>query len=258
MTRPRRIKSQKSPVVIVTGAAYGIGKAVAIEFAQAGYKLFLVDLDDKNLKKLVTSELKDFPVESYCGDVSRQGDVTNGLKKCIMEYGRVDVLVACAAIIEKAPFKDLTEEMWDRTMAVNLKGVFLWGQAVAQWMMENKKPGRIINLACQRAELATSNFAAYIASKGGVKMLTKAMAVELAPYGINVNAVEPGRTLTEGAGHFFADPERRKKLENLVPMGRLANPEDIASVILFLASDQARYMTGAVIPVDGGYTSCKE
>lgn len=247
-----------NPVAIVTGAAYGIGKAVAIEFARAGYKLLLVDLDEKNLKKLVTSELKDFPVAYHCGDVSKSSDVTNGLKKCITEYGRLDVLVACAAIIEKKPFKEMTEEMWDKTMSVNLKGVFLWGQAVAKWMMENKKPGRIINLACQRAELATSNFAAYIASKGGVKMLTKAMAVELAPYGINVNAVEPGRTQTEGAGHFFSDPERRKKLESLIPMGHLANPEDIAGVILFLASDQARYMTGAVIPVDGGYTSGKE
>ncbi len=245
-------------VAIITGAAYGIGKATAIEFAQAGYRLFLVDLDEKNLKKLVTSKLKSFPVTYYCGDVGKSSDVTAGMKKCITKYGRVDVLVTCAGVMEKAAFKDFPEEKWDRTMSANLKGVFLWGQAVSKWMIENKKPGRIINMACQRSELATSNFAAYIAAKGGVKMLTKAMAVELAPYGINVNAVEPGRTLTEGAVHFFADPERRKKLEGLIPMGRLANPEDIASVILFLASDQARYMTGAVVPVDGGYTSGKE
>ena len=248
----------KNPVAIVTGAAYGIGKATAIEFAKAGYRLFLVDLDEKNLKQLVVTKLKGFPATYYCGDVSKSGDVTGGLKKCIAEYGRVDVLATCAGVMEKAAFKDFPEEKWDKTMGANLKGVFLWGQAVAKWMIENKKPGRIINMACQRSELATSNFAAYIASKGGVKMLTKAMAVELAPHGINVNAVEPGRTMTEGAGHFFADPERRKKLENLIPMGRLANPEDIAGVILFLASDQARYMTGAVIPVDGGYTSGKE
>lgn len=251
-------KKKENPVSIVTGAAYGIGKATAIEFARAGYKLFLVDRDEKNLKKLVTFELKGFPVVYHTGDVSKSGDVTAGMKKCITEYGRVDVLVTCAGVMEKAAFKDFPEEKWDRTMGANLKGVFLWGQAVSKWMIENKKPGRIINMACQRSELATANFAAYITAKGGVKMLTKAMAVELAPYGINVNAVEPGRTLTEGAVHFFADPERRKKLEGLIPMGRLANPDDIASVILFLASDQARYMTGAVIPVDGGYTSCKE
>lgn len=198
------------------------------------------------------------PVSFYCGDVANGGDVKNALAKCLSDFGKVDVLVSNAGILHKAAFLDMQEELWDRQLAVNLKGVFLWGQAVSRWMVEEKRPGKIINISCMRTELVTPNLSAYSASKGGVKVLTKAMAVELAPYGIRVNAIQPGRTMTKALESFLEDSERKERLENLIPYRRFAMPEEIANVALFLASDQASYITGAVIPVDGGYTISKE
>lgn len=245
-------------VAIVTGAASGIGKAVALGFADAGYIVFLTDIDEAALKKVVKVEFANYEVGYHCGNVSWQADVKKGLSRCISQFGRVDVLVANAAIMEKESFLRLTEEQWDRSMAINLKGVFLWGQSVAQWMVDNGKFGRIINISCMRSQLAVSDMAPYIVSKSGVTALTRAMGIELAPYGINVNAIAPGRTLTEGAVPFFSDMDRRKRLEKLVPIGRLAEPEEIADVALFLASEKAKYIAGAVIPIDGGYTIYKE
>ena len=245
-------------VAIVTGAASGIGKAVALEFADAGYKVFLTDIDHVALKKVVEGEFANYEVGYHFGDVSRQVDVKEGLSRCISMFGQVDVLVANAAILEKKSFLELTEEQWDRSIAINLKGVFLWGQSVAKWMVDNGKPGRIINISCMRSQLATSGIAPYIVSKSGITALTKAMGIELAPYGINVNAVAPGRTLTEGAAPFYSNLDKRKRLETLIPLGRLAEPKEIAGISLFLASEKAKYIVGAVIPVDGGYTIYKE
>lgn len=251
MTKP-------SNVAVITGAASGIGKAIALGFANEGYSVFLIDNDLETLHSIISDEFSNFNTGYYCGDVSIATDVRKGLSTCLSQFGRVDVLIANAAIMNKKPFLELTEEDWDRSIGINLKGVFLWGQAVANWIVKNRRTGKIINISCMRAELATSNIAPYVSSKGGVKALTKAMAVELAPYGINVNAIAPGRTLTEGAAPFYKDVERRKRLESLVPVGRLGIPEEIANMALFLASDKANYIVGTVIPVDGGYTSSKE
>jgi NAD(P)-dependent dehydrogenase (short-subunit alcohol dehydrogenase family) len=249
---------QMQKVAIITGGASGIGKAIALEFARSDYQVFLFDKDLDKLNEVINNDLKDFPVSFYCGDVSKSRDVNEGLKKCILEFKQVDVLVSSAAIMKKIPFLEISEKEWMNTIDVNLKGVFLWGQQVAQWMAGNNKKGSIINISCIRSELATSNFSAYVSSKGAVTALTKAMAVELAPYGINVNAIAPGRTFTEGSEKFFQDAERKKRLETLVPCGRLAMPEEIAGVVVFLASDKAKYMTGSTIPVDGGYLIYKE
>lgn len=247
--------TQEKLVAIVTGAASGIGKAVALEFAKAGYQVFLIDNNKAQLLKVLQEDFLSLPVSYHCGDVSVSQDVQAGFAKCLADFGRVDVLVANAAILKKVSFLEMREEQWDRMIAVNLKGVFLWGQAVASWMVWEGRQGKIINIACTWAELTSSNLSAYSASKGGVKMLTKAMAVELAPFGITVNAIEPGRTMTEGAAPYFENPDRRKNLKNHIPLKRFATPEDIANVTLFLASDKAQYMTGAIVPVDGGYTS---
>jgi Short-chain alcohol dehydrogenase of unknown specificity len=131
-------------VAIVTGAASGIGKAVALGFADAGYIVFLTDIDEAALKKVVKVEFANYEVGYHCGNVSWQADVKKGLSRCISQFGRVDVLVANAAIMEKESFLRLTEEQWDRSMAINLKGVFLWGQSVAQWMVDNENSAELL------------------------------------------------------------------------------------------------------------------
>lgn len=245
-------------VALVTGGASGIGKAVALEFIKSDYHVFIIDNDREKLNSVINNEFKDLPIGFYCGDVSNPKDVNSAFEQCIEQFRQIDVLVSCAAIMRKISFLDLSEAEWNETIHINLNGVFLCGQKAAQWMVKNNKKGSIINIACIRSEIATSPFSAYIASKGAVKSLTKAMAVELAPYGINVNAIAPGRTYTEGSREFFQDPERRKRIESIIPLGRLAEPKDIADVAVFLASEKAKYMTGTIIPVDGGYLSYKE
>lgn len=245
-------------VAIITGGASGIGKAIALEFAKSNYQIFLFDKDLNKLNSVINREFKDYTISFFCGDVSNSKDVKEGFEKCISEFNQVDVLVSNAAIMKKASFLEMSEKEWENTISVNLKGTFLCGQITAQWMVKNNKKGSIINIACIRSALATKNFSAYISSKGAIAALTKAMAVELAPYGINVNAIEPGRTFTEGSEKFFEDPVRRERLEALIPLGRMAIPEEIANVAVFLASDKAKYMTGTLIPVDGGYLSYKE
>jgi NAD(P)-dependent dehydrogenase (short-subunit alcohol dehydrogenase family) len=245
-------------VAVITGGASGIGKAISFAFAKEDYQVFIIDKDLNKLSSALSSDFKNLPVESYCGDVSDSKDVNAAFEKCFEQFQRVDVLVSCAAIMRKAPFLELSETDWNESIQVNLNGVFLCGQKAAQWMVQNNAKGSIINIACIRSEIATTNFSAYIASKGAVKSLTKAMAVDLAPYGINVNAIAPGQTYTEATREFLKDDEKRKRIESTIPLARLGEPEDIANVAVFLASDKARSMTGSVIPVDGGYLSYKE
>ncbi|WP_143318394.1 SDR family oxidoreductase [Clostridium sp. HBUAS56017] len=248
----------KKYVAIITGGASGIGKAIALEFAKLNYEIFLFDKDLDKLNTVINKEFKVYDASYYCGDVSNSKDVKAGFEKCISEFKQVDVLVSTAAVMQKVPFLEMDEKEWERTIDVNLKGVFLWGQIVAKWMVKNNKQGSIINISCMRSDLATSNLSAYISAKGAVTALTKSMAVELAPYRINVNSIKPGRTFTEGSEKFFKDPVRRKRLEGLIPLGHMASPQDIANVAVFLASDKAKYMTGTEIPVDGGYLIYKE
>ncbi len=240
-------------VVFITGGASGIGKATAIKFAQSQFAVFILDCDAAGLERLLLSELAPFPSGGYAGDVGCSEDINEAVARCVAQFGRIDVLVANAGTLTPRPLLEITEAQWDDTLDTNLKGVFLCGQAVARWMVQHTRPGSIVNVCCIRAEQVSTGMAAYAASKGGVKSLTKAMAVELATHGIRVNALQPGRTLTEGAMPFFADPDKRKRVERLVPLQRLARAEEVAEVIYFLASDAASYLTGAIIPVDGGY-----
>jgi len=167
-------------------------------------------------------------------------------------------LIANVGLIEKIEFLEMTEEQWDNTLDVNLKGTFLWGQAVAKWMVQNGSNGSIVNIGCMRASLVGKSMAAYATAKAGVRMLTKAMAVELAPYKINVNAIEPGRTLTDGLRQHLTDSAAEANRLKLIPLGRFARAEEIAATALFLISEEAKYITGASIPVDGGYSIAKD
>lgn len=250
-------ENDKAPVAIVTGGASGIGKAIGLALAKAGYRIFLFDSNTEKLKKVVENEFKSYQVQYHCGDVSNKNVVNQGFLKCISAFGQVNILVSNVGIIQKKSFLELKEEEWDRVIEVNLKGCFLWGQIVAKWMVTNKVNGSIINISCIRSELTAPYLSSYSTSKAGVSALTKSMAVELGQFGINVNAIQPGRTQTEG---FELQGKLKEKLEeekSLVPLKRFALPEEIANVAVFLASDKAKYINGAMIPVDGGYICSK-
>lgn len=241
-------------VAVITGAASGIGKAISLLLAHNGYFVFLFDKDQEKLLHVIDESFTADNADYYCGDVTVKGDVEKALDQCIQKTGHIDALISNAGVLEKAEFLKMTEQQWDKAIAVNLKGVFLWGQAVAKWMVENDASGSIVNIACMRASLVGKNMAAYAAAKAGVRNLTKAMAVELAPYKITVNAVEPGRTLTDLLKKHMMNKNSAELRQRLIPLGRFAMPEEIAQTVLFLISDQAKYITGASIPVDGGYT----
>lgn len=252
------MNSIKKRVAVVTGAASGIGHAIALLLAEKEYYVFLFDQDQQRLLQIMQNQFKNDSASYFCGDVTCKADVYKALTQCLTQTGHVDALVSTVGIMEKVAFLDMTETEWDRAIDVNLKGTFLWGQAVAKWMVKHNIHGSIVNVGCMRASLVGKNMAAYASAKAGVRMLTKAMAVELAPYEINVNAVEPGRTCTHLLEKHISDEKAKKLREELIPLGRFAQPEEIAQTVLFLLSKQARYITGAAIPVDGGYTIEKQ
>ena len=168
-------------------------------------------------------------------------------------FGHLDVLLDCAGVSQTASFLDLDPGEWDRIIAVNLTGMFHLGQAAARQMVRQGNGGSIINVTSQLAEVARPERAAYVASKGGGRSLTQAMALELAAHGIRVNAIAPGPTLTGLTRASYADAERRRATIAQIPLGRLGEPEDIIGAILYLASDEARWVTGTTVTVDGGY-----
>jgi glucose 1-dehydrogenase len=171
----------------------------------------------------------------------------------VREFGRLDIVLESAGISHRLNFLDVDGETWDRIIAVNLTGMFHLGQAAARQMVRQGGGGSIINVTSQLAEVARPERAAYVASKGGGRSLTHAMALELAPHGIRVNAIAPGPTLTGLTRASYADPERRRATIAQIPLGRLGEPEDIVGAILFLASHEARWVTGSTVTVDGGY-----
>ncbi|MGA8400670.1 MAG: SDR family oxidoreductase, partial [Stellaceae bacterium] len=168
-------------------------------------------------------------------------------------FGRLDIVLESAGIAHRLDFLDVDAATWDRVIAVNLTGMFHIGQAAARQMVQQGGGGSIINVTSQLAEVARPERAAYVASKGGARSLTHAMAVDLAPHSIRVNAIAPGPTLTGLTRANYTDPEARRATEAMIPLGRLGQPDDLAGAVLFLASDESRWVTGSTVTVDGGY-----
>jgi NAD(P)-dependent dehydrogenase (short-subunit alcohol dehydrogenase family) len=246
---------------IVTGAARGIGKGIALALAQAGAHVVVADINAEAAAR-AAGEIGalGLSVMAVAVDITQSGQVDRLVETTLARFGHIDLLVNNAGVVSNAPVLDLSEEEWDRTMAVNLKGVFLCSQRAAQ-AMAARHSGRIINIASLSGKVGAPGQAAYCASKHGVIGLTLVMAIDLAPYGINVNAICPGMNETEMMGQVLADraasrgqtvEEVRQGILAKTPLGRFGRPEDVAQVVLFFASPAAAYVTGQTIDVDGG------
>ena len=244
----------RGKVALVTGAGQGIGLACARALAREGASVVLAERDEaagKAAAQTLTAE-KHEATFVRC-DVSRKADVDAAVAAAVKAYGKLDILVANAGIVHAAEFLDLEEADFDRVLAVNLKGVFLAGQAAARQMVKQGTGGAIVNMSSVNAVLAIPNQVPYVVSKGGINQLTKVMALSLAPHRIRVNAIGPGTILTELAKTaVLGNREAERKILSRTPMGRMGEPEEVASVAVFLASDEASYLTGQTIYPDGG------
>jgi NAD(P)-dependent dehydrogenase (short-subunit alcohol dehydrogenase family) len=233
-----------------------MGKAHALALAKQGAKVVITDIN-VNECELVADEIRVAGGDVTCFnmDVSKKPDVDAVFDEVIAKYGRLDILVNNAGIYESHPFLELTEEQWDRTMNINLKGEFLCAQRAAKEMAKNKY-GRIINIASVASGgvgVGIAGGAHYTASKGAIIALTETMAIELAPLGINVNAIGPGAIDTPMVGAANLPKEYLDAMLAGVPLKRMGRPEEISAAVVFLASEEASYVTGATLYVDGGW-----
>ncbi|MDB5763649.1 MAG: dehydrogenase [Herminiimonas sp.] len=237
-------------VAIVTGAAHGIGLACARRFVQEGAQVMFADVD-ATAGTAAAAQLG--AAAAFCRtDVSLKTDVELLIGTTLATFGRIDILINNAGITHAADFLDLAEEDFDRVLRVNLKSMFLCGQAAAR-VMVRQGSGAIINMSSVNAVLAIPNQVPYVVSKGGINQLTRVMALGLAPYGIRVNAIGPGTIMTELAKQaVLSSDEARRKILSRTPLGRCGEPEEVAAIAAFLASDDASYMSGQTIYADGG------
>ena len=241
---------------IVTGGKRGIGRAIALGLAEAGADVAICSrvIEDGRLEA-VASEIKGLGRRSLAiqADTSHKADMQNLVQKVMDEFGAIDILVNNAAIQIRERLLNMAEEDWDRITGINLKGYYLCSQAVANKMVEQKKGGRIVNVTSHWGFKPVPETGAYCVAKAGAIMLTRVLAQELSGHNIRVNAIAPGTTKTEMIEHLWENPESHKRLSHTVPLGRLAEPDDCARAALFLASDYASYITGAIIRIDGGW-----
>ena len=240
---------ENKKTAVVTGAGVGIGKGIALALAQEGYDVVVADLNQENAQE-TSGELNKLGVKSIAVacDVSKAADVQNLFKQTAKEFGKVDVLVNNAGIYPFVPFENMQEADWDKVMNVNLKGVFLCSKEALKTMPEG---GRIINTSSIAAIQGFAGLVHYCASKGAINGMIRALALELAPKNITVNAVAPGAIKTPGAQ---STEEMEKQTIAGVPIKRMGLPEDIANAVVFLASGKSSYITGQAIVVDGGWT----
>jgi meso-butanediol dehydrogenase/(S,S)-butanediol dehydrogenase/diacetyl reductase len=241
-------------VALITGAASGMGAATAREFRAAGGQVVMVDLNEE-LAVRVAAEIEAGP--PVIGDVSDSAFCNRAVKTALDRYGRLDVLVNAAGVIVRADAVNTSDEQWQRVMNVNVNGVFFMSRA-AIGPMKRQGKGAIVNFGSIWGGVGAAGVTAYCTSKGAVHQITRAMALDHVKDGIRINAVCPGEVNTPMLASERSEPvtpELMQRVAGTVPMGRLAEPVEIARVVLFLASDAASYMTGAMVNVDAGYTA---
>lgn len=249
-------------VAVVTGASQGIGQAIAIRLAEEGASVVInyrshPEGAEETLAKVQAAGGRAFMAQQSDGemiqaDVSKLNDIQKLIRDSIEHYGKLDILVNNAGLEKNADFINVTEEDYDKVLDVNLKGVFFTTQAFAKHLKETQRPGKVINISSVHEELPFPHFTAYCASKGGLKMMMRNLAIELAPLGITVNNVAPGAIETSINSSLLDDKEKLSAVLKNIPLNRLGKPEDVAGLVAFLASSDADYITGSTFYVDGG------
>lgn len=243
----------KNKVAIVTGASQGIGKEIALHLAKNGAKVVVADITDKMLE--VANEIKSSGSQGLAVkcDITKMEEVENMVDNTIKKFSRIDILVNNAGIYPFKPFLEITEQDWDRVLNINLKGTFHCVKAVVSKMV-SQKYGKIINISSMAGStVGFPNQAHYSASKAGIVGLTKTLAIELAPFGININAIAPGPIVPTGT-KTTNNIEAMEQIRKIIPIGRMGQPEDVANLVLYLASDESSFITGQCIVIDGGFT----
>jgi len=251
MESARRMQDR---IALVTGAGQGIGRAIAVRLAQEGAKIIVNDLHDDSRAEQTLAEVRAAGSDGcvVAGDVGVTESGRQLIAQGIAQMGRIDVLVNNAGVEHNASFLDVTEEDYDRVLDINLKGVFFVTQAFVGHLRDTQRGGRIVNISSVHEELPFPHFTSYCASKGGMKMMMRNLAIELAPLGITVNNVAPGAVGTSINDRLLHNPAELNALLANIPLKRLGKPLDVANAVLFLASDEADYVTGSTLYVDGG------
>jgi glucose 1-dehydrogenase len=244
----------ENKVAVVTGSSSGIGEAIALAFAAEGAAVAInysrhEDAAQTVLQKIVDAGGKGLVIGA---DVSDPKEVEAMIQQSVGAFGRLDIMVNNAGMERKMPFLETPFEVWKETIAVNLTGAWLGCQAAARQMVAQGDPGRIINISSVHEDLAMPTNSPYCATKGGVRMLMRTLAVELAPHDITVNNIAPGAIDTPMDAPLKQDPDLMKELLSEIPLGRMGKPEEVANLALFLASDDSSYVTGSTLFVDGG------
>ena len=250
------MKDLKNKVALITGAKRGMGKAHALTLANYGAKVAVTDISQEDCQK-VADKIKSQGGEAIALklDVTNKTEIEEVVEKVVKAFGRLDILVNNAGICQFKPFLELSEEEWDKTLDINLKGEFLCAQAVAS-VMEKQGGGVIVNIASVamgQQGIGFPNIVHYCAAKGGIAAMTEAAAVELAPAKIRVNCIAPGMIDTPMIDPVESDPKAFKAILGRLPLGRVGKPEEVSELVAFLASDASSYMTGSVVVIDGGW-----
>jgi glucose 1-dehydrogenase len=249
-------KDLDGKVVVITGASTGLGAAMAERFGQEQANVVINYYDKEPEASKIKERVEKAGGKAICvqADVTKEKDVINLIKSAVKEFGTLDIIVNNAGIENSVPSHELSLDDWHKVLETNLTGAFLGCREALKYFVENNIKGNIINMSSVHEMIPWPTFVHYAASKGGIKLMTETLALEYAPKGIRVNNIGPGAMNTPINAEKFKDPKQRADVEKMIPMGYIGKPEEVANVAAWLASEQASYVTGITLFVDGGMT----